>query len=215
MPSFVTDPLVLPLEPTEVQLFCDYGVPKLFPKKSILINEGDNSDNFYVILDGRVRVYVSDENGKNVTLCIQRTGEFFGEMAILDGLPRSASVMTLEPTQLCVISNAGFKQCLHDHPQLHSKLLLSTVSRVRELTDNVKNLALLDVYGRVSAVLNRLAIDRGDERVVERLTHQSIANMIGASREMVSRIIRSLVDGGYIENDQDVIILKRKLPNSW
>ncbi|MEE4378344.1 MAG: Crp/Fnr family transcriptional regulator [Candidatus Competibacteraceae bacterium] len=206
---------MLPLEPAEVQLLCNYGVAKLFPKGSILINEGDCSDNLYVILDGRVRVYVSDENAKEVTLCIQKVGEFFGEMAILDGQPRSASVMTLEPTQLCVVSNSGFKQCLQDHPQLTSKLLVSTLSRVRDLTENVKNLALLDVYGRVAAVLDRLAVEIDGERMVERLTHQSIASMVGSSREMVSRIIRSLLVGGYIKNRKGAFVLKRKLPNSW
>ncbi|NJN48268.1 MAG: Crp/Fnr family transcriptional regulator [Candidatus Competibacteraceae bacterium] len=205
----------MPLDSTEVQLLCQYGTAKLFPTKSILINEGDSSDNLYVILDGRVRVYVSDAKGKDVTLCIQRAGEFFGEMAILDGLPRSASVITLEPTNLCVISNSGFKRCLQENPHLPGKLLVSAVSRVRELTENVKNLALLDVYGRVAATLDRLAIDKDGERVIERLTHQSIASMVGASREMVSKIIRSLLIGGYIKNNKGLIVLKRKLPHSW
>ncbi|MEZ5582404.1 MAG: Crp/Fnr family transcriptional regulator [Candidatus Competibacteraceae bacterium] len=215
MSSYVTDPLFLPFEPEEIQQLCGYGVAKHFPNKTLLINEGDSSDNFYIILEGRVRVYVSNENGKDVTLCIQKAGEFFGEVAILDGLPRSASVMTLEPSLFCIISSAGFKRCLQEHPQLPHKLLVSALSRVRDLTENVKNLALLDVYGRVAAVLNRIAIAKEGERAVERLTHQGIASMVGASREMVSKIIGGLIEGGYIKNEKGFIVLKKKLPNSW
>jgi CRP/FNR family cyclic AMP-dependent transcriptional regulator len=209
------DPFTSPLGPSEIKLFCNYGFIKSFPKKCILITEGETSDNVYVILNGRVRVYVSDENGREVSLSIQRAGEFFGEVATIDGLPRSASVMTLEPTKLCVIPSAGFKRCLQENPVLPSKLLVFTLSRVRLLTENVKNMALFDVYGRVVATLNRLAIDQGGERVVERMTHETIAGMIGASREMVSRIIRGLVTGGYIKYKKRFIVIKKKLPNSW
>ncbi|MDQ2695526.1 MAG: Crp/Fnr family transcriptional regulator, partial [Pseudomonadota bacterium] len=187
------------LDATDLRQICDCGVNRSYPKNAILINEGDLSDSLFIILSGRVKIFVSDEDGKEVILNIQGPGEYFGELALIDEEPRSASVMTLEPSQMAVVSKAAFQECLAAHPNLAFNLIRSLVRRVRSLTESVKSLALLDVYGRVARTLLNLASDQDGKLVIEeRLTHQDIANMVGASREMVSRIMKDLTTGGYI-----------------
>lgn len=200
----------------DLELISNHSAIKSYPKNCILINEGDRSDAMYVILEGKVKVFLSDEEGKEVILNIQETGEYFGELALLDEEPRSASVMTLEPSRLMVISKRDFQRCLLDNPELSLKLIRYLAQRVRTLTETVRNLALLDVYGRVARTLEKLAVECNGKRVIEeRLTHQDIANMVGASREMVSRIMKDLTTGGYIQVANRQITLKGKLPPGW
>lgn len=205
------------LAPEDLRLIGSYGAAKAYPKNSILINEGDESDALYIILEGRVKVYVSDSEGREVILNIQGPGEYFGELTLIDEAPRSASVMTLENAAMSVVSRSGFQHCIAEHPELALKLIRVLSRRVRSLTEHVKNLALLDVYGRVSRTLEHLATCYPDGKLVveQRLTHQDIANMVGASREMVSRIMRELAIGGYIKVQHKKITLQRKLPSNW
>ena len=200
----------------DLQLIASQGVVRAYPKNTVLISEGDLGDSFYVILDGRVKVYVSDEEGKEVILNIQGPGDYFGELALIDSAPRSASVMTLEPSQLSVVSKSDFERCLGENPRIALELIRPLVHRIRSLTDSVKNLALLDVYGRVARTLLDLAIERDGMVVIEeRPTHQDIASMVGASREMVSRIMKDLASGGYIQVKNKTIRIPGKLPHAW
>lgn len=199
-----------------MRLVAGYGVNRSYSKNTILVNEGDQSEMFYIILTGKVKVYVSDEKGKEVLLNMAGPGEYFGELAIIDDAPRSASVMTLEPCQMAVVSRAGFERCLAEHPGFAMGLIRTLVKRVRSLTDQVKGLALLDVYGRVAHTLLSLATEKQGKLVIEqRLTHQEIANMVGASREMVSRILKDLSTGGYIQIEDRRMVIPRQLPASW
>lgn len=199
-----------------MRLVASYGVRRSYSKNTILVNEGDPSEMFYIILTGKVKVYLSDEKGKEVLLNMGGPGEYFGELAIIDDAPRSASVMTLEPCQMAVVSKAGFERCLAEHPGFALGLIRTLVKRVRSLTDQVKGLALLDVYGRVAHTLLNLATEQQGELVIEqRLTHQEIANMVGASREMVSRILKDLSTGGYIRIEDRKMVIPRQLPASW
>jgi CRP/FNR family cyclic AMP-dependent transcriptional regulator len=185
------------------------------PKNTVIVSEGDTSDSLYIVISGKVKVFLSNENGKEVTLNIEGPGEYFGEM-ILDGGLRSASVMTLEPSRFLVIPRAGVEAYLGAHPEFALDLVRKLISRVRVLTDNVKSLALQDVYGRFTRMLHELAVDQGGERVIAgKLTQQEMASRIGASREMVSRIIKDLTQGGYITVARDRIVLNKKLPLEW
>lgn len=200
----------------DLELISSHSVIKQYPKSCILINEGDRSDALYVILGGKVKVFLSDEDGKEIILNIQEAGEYFGELALLDEEPRSASVMTLEPSRLMVISKTDFQRCLMANPELALKLIQALAQRVRSLTETVRNLALLDVYGRVARTLENLAVEKNGKQVIEqRLTHQDIANMVGASREMVSRIMKDLTTGGYVQVVNRQITIKGKLPPGW
>ncbi len=209
-------PLFSDLSTEDIDAIACRGVVKSFPKHAIVINEGDRSDFLYVIKEGQVKVYVSDDRGKELILNIQGPGEYFGELALMDDIPRTASVVTLKPSRMVFVSRSDFESCLVDRPALALKLLRSLTRRVCALTDVVKNLALNDVYGRVARTLLKLAKERDGVLVVEqRLTHQDIADMVGASREMVSRIMKDLTTGGYIQSRDKIITIRAKLPRAW
>lgn len=187
-----------------------------YPKNTILVSEGDETDSLFIIESGKVKVYLSDEEGKEVIINMLEAGDYFGEIALLDDKPRSASVMTLGDSRLWMISKKDFEVWLLQYPQIALLLLRDMSNRLRLLTDNVKSLALMDVYGRVARTLLNLAKEKDDKLVIEqKLTQQDIANMVGASREMVSRIMKDLVAGGYISNERASIVIHERLPSHW
>ena len=186
-----------------------------FPAQAILIHEGDTADSLYILLSGRVKVYATNAAGKEVVITTHGPGEYLGELA-LDGGVRSASVMTLEPTTCSVVTGANLRQFIEAHPEFAQHLIRKLIGRVRQATDSVKSLALQDVYGRVVRLLDDMAVEVADERVVaERLTQQDIAERVGSSREMVGRIFRDLTAGGYVSTRSGQITIHRKLPSAW
>jgi len=192
-----------------------HGIARSFPKNSIIVNEGDATDSLYIIMEGRVKAFVSDDEGREVILSTQGPGEYFGEM-VLDQGPRSASVMTLEPSRFLVVPKEDFRDFVLRNPAFSVSLIEKLISRVRSLTENVKSLALMDVYGRVARLLLELANEVDGVLVIEeRLTQQDIANRVGASREMVSRILKDLSIGGYIAQTRERIVLLKKPPAHW
>jgi CRP/FNR family cyclic AMP-dependent transcriptional regulator len=134
----------------------------------------------------------------------------------LDGGPRSASVITLEPTTCSIVTRDALRKHIAKDPDIAFEILAKVIRRARRATANIKNLALLDVYGRVTRLLDELAIDQDGVRMVaEKLTHQDIAERVGASREMVSRLLKDLTQGGYLEVRERQIVLKKPLPPAW
>jgi len=195
--------------------FAQHAVTRTFPKNTVVVSEGDQTDSLYIVVSGRVRIYVSDDKGKEIVLNEAGPGEYFGEM-VLDEGPRSASVMTLEPTQFLVIPKEDFTEFLVKSPEFSLRLILKLIRRVRALTNDVKNLALMDVYGRVARMLLDLAVERDGVLVIEnRPTQQEMASRVGASREMISRILGDLASGGYIAVERDRITIARALPRAW
>ena len=191
------------------------GGVKRFPANAVIINEGDVADSLYILLSGRVKVYSANEAGKEVVINTHGAGEYVGEVT-LDGGVRSASVMTLEPTTCSVVTGASLRSFIGSHPDFTLHLIRNLIWRLRQSTEAVKGLALLDVYGRIVQLLGRLARPEGDVRVVtERLTQQDIADRVGASREMVSRIFKDLVAGGYIETKGGRIRILKRPPAAW
>jgi len=171
-----------------------------FSRNETIIGAGDPTDSLYIVISGRLKVLMSDEQGREVILAILGSGEFFGEMGLLDDSPRSASVVTLEPCELLSISKTDFKRCLAENSDLSLMVMRGLVRRLREADQKIGSLALMDVYGRVARLLLEMAEDVGGEKmVVKKLSKQDIAKMIGASREMVSRVMKDLELGGYIE----------------
>jgi CRP/FNR family cyclic AMP-dependent transcriptional regulator len=209
-------PLFARLAPEQLAEVIRHGSTRQFPRNAVIITEGDQSDSFYVIEDGRVKVFVSDEQGREFVIRHLGPGEYFGELALIEDSPRTASVMSTEPAKLRVVSKAAFQECLERNPDISWALLRAMAERMRTLTDTVRDLALLDVYGRVAHTLLKLASEHEGQQIIEpRLTHQEIANMVGASREMVSRIMKDLSTGGYVETRQRKIIIRSKLPAAW
>lgn len=204
------------LEPKALDALTKQLVSRNVPKNTIVISEGDATDALYVIASGRVKVFVSNDDGREITLCTQGPGEYFGELALLDGDGRSASVMTIEPCQFAVIERRAFLECLAAHPSMATPLIRNLSRRIRRLTNLARDLALLDVYGRIVRTLLDLAQDKDGRRMIgEKLTHQELANRVGASREMVSRIMKDLTDGGYLHNEAGRIVINDRLPPGW
>ena len=192
-----------------------HGIARSYPKNTIIVTEGDRTDSLYVILEGRVKVFVSDDSGNEVLLLTQGAGEYFGEL-VLDEGPRSASIMTLEPSRFLVVPKTDFRDFVMHNPAFALSLIEKLIGRVRSLTASVKSLALMDVYGRVARLLLELAEDKGGQLAIsQRLTQQDIASRIGASREMVSRILKDLSTGGYLTQSRTGIVLHRKPPEHW
>lgn len=203
------------LSEAELKAVSRHAVTRTFPKNTIIVNEGDLTDSLYIIVAGGVKIYVSDEKGKEIVLSHAGPGEYFGEMALDEG-PRSASVMTLEPTRFSVVPKQDFVDFVAKSPEFSLHLVRKLIRRVRALTGNVKSLALMDVYGRVARMLLELAEERDGTLVIEgRPTQQDMASRVGASREMISRILKDLAEGGYIAMERDRIIIAHTLPRAW
>jgi CRP/FNR family cyclic AMP-dependent transcriptional regulator len=195
--------------------FAQHAVTRTFPKNTVVVTEGDETDSLYIIVSGKVKIYVSDEKGKEIVLNESGPGEYFGEM-VLDEGPRSASVMTLEPTKFLVVPKEDFKEFVAKSPAFSLHLICKLIKRVRALTNDVKSLALMDVYGRVARMLLDIAVERNGVLVIEnKPTQQEMASRVGASREMISRILGDLASGGYIEVERDKITIARTLPRAW
>ena len=179
------------------------------PRHTAVLHAGDSTDNIYFVLSGALKVQISDEEGREVILSMLGPGELFGEMGVLDDHPRSATVLAVEPSELVVIGQADFKQCLVDNPDVSLFIMRNLTKRLRLADRAIESLALLDVYGRVARLLLEAAetVD-GRKVVTHKLTKQDIAKMIGASREMVSRVMRDLVAQGHVQerNGQWILV---------
>jgi CRP/FNR family cyclic AMP-dependent transcriptional regulator len=191
------------------------GRVRSYPKNTVIITEGDSSDSLFVVLSGKVKAFVSDAEGHELILDTQGPGDYVGEMA-LDGKPRSASVVTLEPTTFSVVQREPLRDAIRHNPDFALEMLSKVIERARDATDNVKNLALLDVYGRVARLLLNMAVEvDGKLRIPDKITQQEIAERVGASRDMVSRIFRDLTVGGYISVENRFITINKKPPARW
>ncbi len=203
------------LAQAELDAIAAHASTKTYKKNTIIIDKGDETSSLYVIISGRVKVFIADDQGKELVLGMLGPDDYFGELATLGDCPRTASVMTMEPSRVAIISRRDFQDCLGSHPHIAFNLIKALVSRVRGLTERMGDLALLDVYGRVARVLLDNAVEEDGKLVAGRLTQQEIANMVGASREMVSRILKDLRSGGYIETTSKAITINKKLPPRW
>ena len=191
------------------------GTIRSYAKHTLLIQEGDHSDQLYVVISGRLKVFLSDSEGKEIVIDTLARGQCFGEMA-LEGEPRSASVMATEACKLVVIERDQFKRFLAANPDAAYALIVTLIRRARNLTRAISSLALLDVYGRVARLLLDNAVEEDGKLVVgERMTQQEIAKRVSASREMVSRIVTDLREGGYIGIESDRMVIYRPLPKRW
>lgn len=201
------------LKPEHIDALLKHGVVRHFPADKLLVSEGERGDQLFVVLEGRVRVFVSDDQGREVILNGHGPGEFFGELALIDQAPRSASVICLEPCRLLMVGRQAYERAVAECPSLALDVLKALPQRVRSLTSSLKTMALQDVTGRVTEVLLKLARRDDDALLVEpRPTQQEIASRVGASREMVSRVMKDLEERGFIETREDgSMIVKDRL----
>jgi CRP/FNR family cyclic AMP-dependent transcriptional regulator len=208
-------PPFLGLSEQDINAMSQRAVTRAYPKNTIILHEGDDTDALYIILAGRVKVFLANEEGKEIILDTQGPGEYFGEM-VLDEGPRSASVMTLEPCRFQLIPKDDVKALLQSHPDFAMHLVRKLIYRGRVLTEHVKSLALQNVYGRFAKLLQELAVNEDGKLVItDKLSQQEMANRIGASREMINRIVKDLTAGGYISTDGPRITINKALPSDW
>ena len=189
---------------------------KKFPKSAVIMSQGDDTDSLYIIASGRIKVGISDEEGKEVILSMLGPGEFFGEMSLVDDHPRSANIETMETSEFIVINKDDFKRFLSQNFDMALAFMKELVRRLREADKKIESLALMDVYGRVARVLLDMAEETVDGKLIikRRLTKQDIARMIGASREMVSRVMKDLVEMEHVSFRGTVIVLHENLAES-
>jgi len=201
---------------TAIGRLAQRGVTRRFARGVILIQEGDEGGALYIVLSGQIKVFVQGDDGREFVLGLFEAGDYVGEMS-LDGGPRSASVMTTQATRCSVVSRAVLTDYLKDHPEFAFDLLSRVIRRARLATESVRGLALMNVYSRIAQLLQsqpQTGKSTGEHRI-QRLSHQDIANRVGCSREMVSRIMKDLATGGYLSVGQDVITLSKPLPAAW
>lgn len=188
---------------------------RTFAKNAIIVAEGDESDSLYLLLFGRAKVYTVDGKGNEIQLKQLEPGEYFGEVA-LDGGPRSASVMATESCRCAVVQRADLGAFMEQYPEFALHLVRKLAHRVRELSGSMRDLAFVDVYGRVARLLLELAENRDGHLVIaEKPTDEGIAARVGATRGMVSRILADLFEGGYLVDEGGKLILRRKPPTLW
>jgi CRP/FNR family transcriptional regulator, cyclic AMP receptor protein len=206
----------LPVSPA-LRALAQRGELRRYAKGTLLIQEGDIGDTLYLIVKGRLRAFsVNVNNGREITYGHYGPGEYVGEMG-LDGGPRAATVMALEATVCAVITRRTLEQFITEHPAFAFELLAKVIRRARAATLTARQLALNDVYGRLKLLLDSLAVEQADgtRLIAEKLTHQDIANRIGCTREMVSRVMKELVEGGQVVAEEGALRLLRSLPARW
>ncbi|MFY9316363.1 MAG: Crp/Fnr family transcriptional regulator [Burkholderiales bacterium] len=183
------------------------------PRGSAVMREGDPVDSLYIVISGRLKVMMGEADGKETILSIIGPGDFFGEMGLIDDNPRSASVVAIEPCELLAVGKRAFRKCLVENADLAMAVMRVLVRRLREADRKIGSLAMLDVYGRVARLLLDMSEDVNGRRVVtKRLTKQDIAKMVGASREMVSKVMGDLQASGHIEVEGSTIVLRDTKP---
>jgi CRP/FNR family transcriptional regulator, cyclic AMP receptor protein len=209
-------PFFTQLSDHELDVVRSVATEKSYPKNAVVLTEGEMGDSLYMIQSGKVKVFIGDEDGREIILKILGPGDFFGEMSMIDKQPRSASVTTIEASTFLVLTHSMFEKCVEQAPRIANMVMQILAQRVREADRKIGTLALMDVYGRVASTLLELSVySNGKLMVGEKLSQQDLANMVGASREMVNRILKDLTDRGFISiESKSITIINRELPPS-
>ncbi len=204
------------LDPAALDALSVKGRRHTFKKNTVIMPEGEPGEYLYVIATGSVKVFVGDEDGRELVLYREGRGACIGDISLLDNAPRSASVMTLEKTVAWSLSKQDFLTCIEQNPAMSLTIIRTLTRRLRDATGGIRSLALDNVYRRLADKLIELAIEQdGALFLQKRYSHQDLGNMIGASREMVGKVMSELVSGEYIELRDKRIFILRNLPRNW
>jgi len=204
-------PLFSLLRDTQLVLLTQVLLRRPYPKNSTVVAAGDPADALYIVISGRLKVIMSDKEGREVILAILNQGDFFGEMGLIDQAPRSATVVAIDSCELLTMTRADFTKCLQKNFDLTMNVILGLVKRLREADRKIGSLALMDVCGRVARLLMEMAETVDGQKVVTKLPKQQIAKMVGATREMVTRVMKEMETGGHIEVRAHQILLRDSL----
>ena len=203
-------PLFSDLSEGDLVRFAEVTREREYPRNSVILFEDDPGDSLYIVSTGQVKVVLIGEDGREVILSVLNDGDFFGEMSLIDDEPRSAHVIAMKDSRLLVLRRDDFQQQINQHPSIAVKLLRVLVQRLRRADAKIGGLVLLDVNGRVAKLLLDLADEGGGPKITRKLTHHTIAQMIGSSRETVSRAMRELSDRGLVEVTRREITIKNR-----
>ncbi len=203
------------LDDSDIEQVASQVVTRQFPKNTLVVTQGDDTDSLYVIIEGKVDVFLQNDKGKEIIINTLTQCDTFGELAPLGGIPRQASIITTENSLMAVISRQVFMDTLLSKPAISMRIIDRLIKLIQDLTEEVSSLALEDVYNRVVRILYKHAESVGDKLVTEKLTQQDIALRVGATREMVHRILKELKTGGYISIEGKHITIEKKLPPGW
>lgn len=224
-PATDTDPCIAPalsatavfagLPRDELDVLARAASVRSFPAHAVIVNEGDRADSLFILVSGGVKFFVTGADGGRVVLGTQGSGQTFGEIGLQGGL-RSASAVTTEASRVAVLEREALLKFLARHPESALAIIGQLIERTRALTERVRDLALLDVYGRLAKLLLSLAREEDGRLVVAPdVTQQEMGERIGASREMVSRILKDLKAGGYVRAEGRRLVIQRKPPRHW
>jgi len=193
-----TVPLFSGLDRETLSEFAAITREKAYPKGSVILFEDDPGDSLFVVRQGRVKVVLVGEDGLEVILGVLGVGEHFGELSLIDEQPRSAHVIAMEDAQMLVLRREDFKARVERSPAVAWALMQGLSRRLRRADEKIGGLVLLDVPGRIARLLLDAADESGSDRIEKPLTHQTIAQMIGASRETVSRAMKDFQESHWI-----------------
>ena len=205
-----TVPLLSRIDPAELQRLAELTREKQYPKGSVILFESDPGDSLFIVREGRVKVVLVGEDGREVILGVLGVGEHFGELSLIDNQPRSAHVIAMEDSLLLVLRQEDFRRRVDVQPQIAWALLVELSRRLRRADHKIGGLVLLDVPGRIARLLLDVAEEQGSDAIEKPLTHQTIAQMIGASRETVSRAMREFQDAGLIAVERRAISIANR-----
>jgi CRP/FNR family cyclic AMP-dependent transcriptional regulator len=207
-------PLFAALTPTQSASIADAIVKKRFKRAEMVVEQGKKSDALYIILTGRARVMSTDSRGREVILATLQPGDYIGEMSLIDDEPHSATVRTEIQTDVLVLDRDAFSRCLPENASMSYNIMRGLVQRLRQADRKIESLALMDVYGRVARSLIEFAVDdgQGNLKIRDKISRQDLAKMVGASREMVSRVMKDLEERGFVQTQTDgSMIVKERL----
>lgn len=206
-------PLFSLLTNEQAQVVADSVVKRRFRRGELVVEQGRKSNALFILLNGRARVLTADERGREVILAVLEAGDYVGEMSLIDGEPHSATVRAEVQTDMLVLGRPEFSRCLPETSSLAYAILRGLVGRLRHADRQIQSLALLDVYGRVARTLLEMSEDDNGVKLIRgKVSRQDMAKVVGASREMVSRVMKELEENGLIETlDNGSVVLKERL----
>ena len=206
-------PLFSMLTNDQAQGIADSVVKRRFRRGEIIVEHGKKSNALFILLTGRARVLTSDSRGREVILAVLQPGDYVGEMSLIDNEPHSATVRAEVQTDMLILGRSEFARCLPENSSLSYAIMRGLVSRLRAADRQIESLALLDVYGRVARALLDMAEDlNGVKLIRNKVSRQDLAKIVGASREMVSRVMKDLEERGMVETQENgSVIIKQAL----
>lgn len=203
------------LSTSDLESFAGIATKRNYRKNMVIIQQGDDTGSLYILLEGEMKVYIEDDQGKELTVKILKPGDSFGELALLGDFPRVANVVAMTDCVVSTVSKDKYMAVLKEYPEISLALIKSLANMVRETTEELSSIALSDVYGRLTHILDKYAVEKEGQKHVPKFTHREISNMIGSSREMVSKIMKELEKGDYISVADKHYVINKNLPANW